>query len=165
MHPGAGARALHPAHQHEFWYQDFHRLPLADALAGRDRESVRRYLAHFYRHWAGRAEAVRPAELEAIVDAYAAPGALAASLAWYRSGAGTVQTARRALAGGPADPPPIRHHAEVLWGALDPLFPPAWAEGLERSLADHTLTVLDGVGHFLPFEAPDEVVRAVRALL
>jgi pimeloyl-ACP methyl ester carboxylesterase len=53
----------------------------------------------------------------------------------------------------------------VLWGELDPLFPPAWAEGLERSLADHRLRILPGVGHFIPFEAPDAVVEAVRALL
>jgi pimeloyl-ACP methyl ester carboxylesterase len=165
MHPGSGARALQPAHQREFWYQDFHRLPLATALAGRDRASVRAYLAHFYDHWAGRKEAVRPAEFEAIVDTYAAPGALDVSLAWYRSGAGTVETARRAVRTAVPDPPAIAHRAEILWGALDPLFPPAWAEGLERSFAAYRLTVVAGAGHFLPFEAPDEVVRAVRALL
>jgi pimeloyl-ACP methyl ester carboxylesterase len=62
-------------------------------------------------------------------------------------------------------PPPLVHPAEVLWGELDPLFPPAWAEGLERSLAHHRLRILPGVGHFIPFEAPGAVVQAVGALL
>lgn len=165
LHPGSGRRALLPEHQHEFWYQDFHRLPLSTQLVGRDRASVAAYLGHFYRHWTGRHESVRPAELEAIVDVYARPGALDSSLRWYRSGAGTVATARRAAAS-PAEPqPPLTHRAEVLWGESDSLFPPEWAEGLESTLADHRLRMLPGVGHFIPFEAPEAVIEAVRALL
>jgi pimeloyl-ACP methyl ester carboxylesterase len=165
MHPGSGARALLPEHSHEFWYQDFHRLPLAVALAGRDRAAVETYLGHFYRHWTGRPESVRGPEFEAVVDVYAVPGAFDSSLNWYRSGAGTLETARQAVAAPAGVPPPLAHPAEVLWGELDPLFPPAWAEGLERSLAHHRLRILPGVGHFIPFEAPDAVVEAVRALL
>lgn len=164
LHAGAGARALRPEHQHEFWYQDFHRLPLAGALAGRDRESVRAYLAHFYDHWCGRPETVRPAEFEAIVDVYAAPGAFEASINWYRAGAATLETARRAERA-PAPPPqPLPQPARVLWGERDPLFPPGWAEGLDRVLADHRLEVLPGVGHLIPLEAPEAVVRAVGEL-
>ncbi|HEV7467705.1 MAG TPA: alpha/beta hydrolase [Candidatus Dormibacteraeota bacterium] len=165
LHPGSGARALLPVHQREFWYQDFHRLPLAVELVGRDRVSVEAYLGHFYRHWTGRHETVRPAELAAVVDVYAVPGALDASLNWYRSGAGTLETARRAAAEPAPAPPPLPHPTEVLWGERDPLFPPDWAEGLERTLADHRLRVLPGVGHFIPFEAPDALVQAVRSLL
>jgi len=165
LHPGSGARALRPEHQHEFWYQDFHRLPLCADLAGRNRESVDLYLRHFYEHWVGRHEAVRPAEYEAIVDVYAAPGAFEASLNWYRAGAATLETARRLARTSSPDPPPLTQPARVLWGEADALFPPDWAEGLERSLADYRLTVLSGVGHFIPFEAPEAVVEAVTELL
>ncbi|HEY2703263.1 MAG TPA: alpha/beta hydrolase [Candidatus Dormibacteraeota bacterium] len=165
LHPGSGARALLPVHQREFWYQDFHRLPLAVELAGRDRTSVETYLRHFYRHWTGRQEAVREAELAAIVDVYAVPGALDASLNWYRSGAGTLETARHAAAEPAPAPPPLPHPTEVLWGEADPLFPPDWAEGLDRTLGAHRLRVLPGVGHFIPLEAPGALVDAVRSLL
>ena len=39
----------------------------------------------------------------------------------------------------------------------------AWADRIEALLADARLHVLDGVGHFVPLEAPDEVARAIRA--
>ena len=165
LHPGSGRRALLPESQREFWYQDFHRMPLAAELAGRDRATIAAYLGHFYRHWCGRPQSVRPAELDAIVDVYAVPGAFDASLNWYRSGAGTLETARRAALAPGTVPPPLPHPAEVLWGERDALFPPGWAEGLEASLAHHRLRVLPGVGHFIPFEAPDAVIDAVRALL
>jgi pimeloyl-ACP methyl ester carboxylesterase len=164
LHPGSGAMALLPEHQHEFWYQDFHRLPLAGLLAGRDRASVHTYLRHFYDHWCARPETVRAAEFEAIVDVYAAPGALDASMNWYRAGAATLETARRAARVRDPGPPPLAQPALVLWGERDPLFPPAWAEGLERSLADHRLRVLPGVGHFIPLEAPGAVIEAVAEL-
>ena len=161
LHGGSGARALMPEHQHEFWYQDFHRLPLAATLAGHDRESVRTYLRHFYDHWCGRAETVRPAEFEAIVDVYAAPGAFESSVNWYRAGAATLETARRAERAPAPSPQPLPQPSRVLWGERDPLFPPAWAEGLDRVLADYRLEVLPGVGHFIPFEAPEAVIRAI----
>ena len=123
------------------------------------------YLGHFYRHWVGRHDSVRPPEFDAIVDVYAAPGALDVSPNWYRSGAGTLETARRAMAAPVPAPPPLPHRAEVLWGERDALFPPAWAEGLESTLSHHRLRVLPGVGHFIPFEAPEAMTESIRALL
>ena len=41
--------------------------------------------------------------------------------------------------------------------------PVAWSDGIEAFLADAQLHVLDGVGHFVPLQAPDEVARAIRA--
>jgi pimeloyl-ACP methyl ester carboxylesterase len=55
--------------------------------------------------------------------------------------------------------------ATVLWGAADPLFPVAFADGLEAVLPQHRLRVLDGVGHFVPLEAAAEVAAAVRGHL
>jgi pimeloyl-ACP methyl ester carboxylesterase len=41
---------------------------------------------------------------------------------------------------------------------------PAVLAGLERAAADSTVEVLDGVGHFLPEEAPGEVADRARLL-
>jgi pimeloyl-ACP methyl ester carboxylesterase len=99
------------------------------------------------------------------VDTYARPSAFAASIGWYRAGAATVETARRAAAHPQPDPPPLPQPAEVLWGERDPLFPPEWAAGLDRCLHTYQLAVLPGVGHFIPFEAAAAVAEAVSRLL
>lgn len=163
MHPGAGRHALDPDQRGEFWYQDFHALALADELLDGDPAAVRTYLGHFYRHWGGRPDALGGAHLDAVVRAYARPGALRASLGWYRSGSSTIPAALAARTAPAAAP--VTVPAAVLWGAGDPLFPLRFADGLADTLADHRLTVLDDVGHFVPLEAPEEVAAAVRGFL
>lgn len=160
MHPGAGRLALHPDHRGEFWYQDFHQLPLASELIDGDRDRVAAYLSHFYAHWSHRQEAVAAAHLEAVIDVYRAPGAFTASLNWYRSGSGTIGSALAAR--DQPLPPPVTTPATVLWGAADPLFPARFADGLDHTLVNHQLTVLDDVGHFVPLEAAAEMTEAVR---
>jgi pimeloyl-ACP methyl ester carboxylesterase len=51
----------------------------------------------------------------------------------------------------------------VLWPTEDPLFPVAWSDRIDAFLAHARLRVLDGVGHFVPLQAPDEVAGAIRA--
>ena len=51
----------------------------------------------------------------------------------------------------------------VLWPTEDPLFPVAWSDRIDTFLARAQLRVLDGVGHFVPLQAPDEVAGAIRA--
>ena len=160
-YPGIGLRRFDPSVQPEFWYQHLHALPWAERLIGHDRETVRLYLAHFYDHWAGRKEAVRPREFDWIVDAYARPGAMRASIAYYR--ARTAERLREAT----ADPPAARiaHPTVVVWGEADPVMRAAWSDRLPEYFADVTLRLLPGVGHFVPIEAPDEVVAAVHEAL
>jgi pimeloyl-ACP methyl ester carboxylesterase len=45
----------------------------------------------------------------------------------------------------------------------DALFPVAWSDRLDQFLADVDVHVLDGVGHFVPLQAPDAVAGAIRA--
>ena len=54
---------------------------------------------------------------------------------------------------------------ELLWGELDDAAPPEIATRAEAVLVNARLTVLQGVGHFTPTEAPDEVRRAIDRLL
>lgn len=54
----------------------------------------------------------------------------------------------------------LRIPTVVLWGTKDPFFSVATARRTADALGAR-LEVLDGVGHFVPEEAPDAVVRAV----
>jgi pimeloyl-ACP methyl ester carboxylesterase len=165
VYPGIGTRPLEPEAQRERWYQHFHQLPEAGALIGHDRETVRLYLSHFYDHWLGTKLALRPAEFEEIVAAYAQPGAAAASIAWYRAGGGSGQIALAAAAGTPP-PPPIAQPTRVLWGNADPVLPAAWADRLGESFTQLLgVHILPGIGHFVPFEAPDAFVEAIRSVV
>jgi pimeloyl-ACP methyl ester carboxylesterase len=51
----------------------------------------------------------------------------------------------------------------VIWGERDPFFPSEQGERTARA-AGAPLTIAAGAGHFLPHEAPDAFVEAIRAL-
>ena len=158
--PGVGARILEPQAQREFWYQPFHQLELSEALIDGDARAVRAYLEHFWSHWSGPGWTVAPERLDALTELYARPGAFRASIGWYRAGAGTVA---KALAERP--PAPLDRVAvptTVLWPEHDPLFPLAWSDRIDEFFADVALTVLDGIGHYVPIEAPDAMAGAIR---
>ncbi|MGZ6391657.1 MAG: alpha/beta fold hydrolase [Ktedonobacterales bacterium] len=163
VYPGFGTRPLEPAAQRERWYQHFHQLPQADALIGHDRETVRLYLSHFYEHWLGNKQALRPAEFEEVVTAYAQPGAARGSIAWYRAGGGSGQLAQTA---GTTAPFPITQPTAIVWGEADPVLPSAWADRLGETFV-HLIgvQVLPGIGHFVPFEAPDAFLEGIRTVL
>ena len=155
---GIGERRFEPSAQREFWYQRFHQLPLAEELVGRDRRAIAAYLGHFYGHWIGDATALQGAEFEAIVDAYAEPGAFRASIAHYRARSAQKRSPESARSD------PIRHRTLVLWGEADPVIPVRWADRLGESFVDVDLKTLPGIGHFTAFEAPEAVVAAVATL-
>src|SRR5205807_1905205 len=111
---------------------------------------------HFYEHWAG-SRRIEPDEFREVVDAYARPGAFASSIAWYRA-----RPARRYATEKPA---PVEVPTVALWGDRDPMRPLDHREGFERAFLQATSRVLDGVGHFVPAEAPDAVVAAIAELL
>jgi pimeloyl-ACP methyl ester carboxylesterase len=159
--PGVGERVLGADPQREFWYQPFHRLALSTGLIDGRRDAVEAYLRHFWEHWSGPGWSPPDDELQALVDLYARPGAFAASIAWYRAGAGTLADALR-------ERPPAREDrlavpTTVLWPTQDPLFPVAWSDRLAEFFSDAELRVLEGVGHFVPLQAPDDVAGAIRA--
>ncbi|MEU7169409.1 alpha/beta hydrolase [Streptomyces morookaense] len=158
--PGIGDRILDPRAQREFWYQPFHQLALAEQLLDGRPEALREYLRHFWAHWSGPAYTPDEGALEHLVDAYSAPGAFAASIAWYRAGAGAV-----ALSQGekpPARADRIAVPTTVLWPEHDPLFRREWSDRLGDFFRDVTLEHVDGVGHFVPVEAPDRFAEAIR---
>ncbi len=161
FYPGFGARPLEPEAQKERWYQHFHTIAQADQIIGRDRETVRLYLSYFYDHWLGNKQSLRPKEFDAIVDSYTQPGAVRGSIAWYRAGAGSGQISAQQ-----EKLPPIEQPTSVVWGEIDPILPAAWADRLGETFSQLVrVQILPGVGHFVPFEASDVLVEAIRSVL
>ena len=159
--PDAARYALDDDHRSEFWYQDFHQLELVSTMIDGSPAAVRAYLEHFWSHWGARDIAVPTAEL---VEAYARPGAFTVSVNWYRSGSATLKTALALRSA--SDPPPVTVPTRVVWGELDPLFPPSLATNVEAAYTDlRDLVMLPDVGHFVPLEAAAEIADAVRAHL
>jgi pimeloyl-ACP methyl ester carboxylesterase len=159
--PGIGDRILSPDAQREFWYQQFHRLDLATELIDGDPAAVRAYLYHFWEHWSGPDFELPARDLEDLVTAYAPPGAFAASIGWYRAGAGSVARSLAEQPPAPADR--ITVPTTVLWPEHDPLFPPEWSDRIGEFFADARLIHLPGAGHFTPLERPAEFAAAITA--
>jgi len=157
--PGIGDRILAPDAQQEFWYQSFHRLGLSLELVDGKPDAVRSYLRHFCSHWSGPGYQPAARDLDHLVSVYGAPGAFAASIAWYRAGAGAVATSLAEQV--PAPDERIAVPTTVLWPSHDPLFPRAWSDRIGEFFAAATLTPLDGVGHFVPLECPETFASAV----
>jgi pimeloyl-ACP methyl ester carboxylesterase len=159
--PGIGDRILAPRAQQEFWYQAFHRLELCTELVDGQPDAVRAYLRHFWSHWSGPGHEPAEDHLDHLVSVYRPPGAFAASIAWYRAGAGAVAASL-------AERVPERRietPATVLWPEHDPLFPREWSDRIGEFFAAAQLTWLDGAGHFSPLEAPRDFAAAVTAAL
>jgi pimeloyl-ACP methyl ester carboxylesterase len=150
--PGVGRRVLEPDTVREFWYQHFHRSSLIENLLDGRPDAVRTYLAYIWEHWSGPGYTPEASGLEHLVEVYGAPGAFAASVAWYRAGSGTVARSLAEVAPAPADR--LRVPTTVLWPEHDPLFPREWSDRLAEFFVDFRLRPVDGVGHFLPLEAP-----------
>ncbi len=161
--PGIGQRVLAPGPQREFWYQAFHQLSLAHDLIDGHAEAVRSYLRHFWDHWSGPDFRLDEAALDHLVDAYAAPGAFSASIAWYRGGAGAIAVSLAEKPPRPQDR--IAIPTAVLWPQYDPLFPREWSDRIGEFFADATVHEVDGVGHFTPLECADEFAALIRAAL
>jgi pimeloyl-ACP methyl ester carboxylesterase len=95
------------------------------------------------------------------VDVFARPGRVEGGFNYYRARmiqrAGESETDPRDFL---IDIPTI-----VRWGELDPIIPPEFSDRLAEFFPRSTLELLPGVGHFVPFEAPDDVIGAVREAL
>ena len=160
-HSAIGDKPQEPVSQREAWYGHFHALPWSHQLVGFSRSTTEMYLRHFYEHWVGNKDSVRPKEFEAIVDTFARPNAIQASFGWYRAQyeeeTHPTRSTRRDF---PIDIPTV-----VRWGELDPIKPPSWAEGIEQTFPNLDFRFVPGAGHFVPFEAPEETVAAIRTAL
>jgi pimeloyl-ACP methyl ester carboxylesterase len=119
------------------------------------------YLRHFWSHWSGPGYELTDDRLDHLVSVYAEPGAFAASIGWYRAGAGAV--ARSVAEQQPQPEHRIAMPTAVLWPEHDPLFPRAWSDRVDEFFIDARLRYLDGAGHFTPVECPHDFAEALAA--
>jgi pimeloyl-ACP methyl ester carboxylesterase len=161
--PGVGTRVFGPGPLREFWYQAFHRLPLAEELIDGNPDAVRAYLRHFWAHWSGPDFTLPDEHLEHLVSVYSPPGAFTASVQWYRAGSGTASLAASETT--PAPEGRLDTPAVVLWPEHDPLFPREWSDRIGEFFGRARLRLVDGAGHYAPLEYPAVIAEEVRGFL
>ena len=103
-------------------------------------------------------EAVPRSVVEHFTRSLARPGRLTAALNYYRANLTAVGAAWEGLANiGPIATPTV-----LLWGDQDPALGRRGAEATRTYMeGKYELRVLEGAGHWLNFDRPDEVTRAL----
>jgi pimeloyl-ACP methyl ester carboxylesterase len=107
-------------------------------------------------------------ERQRYIDDWSRPGAMTAMLNWYR--------ASRIVIPQPGDEaampewvehgvPKLTIPVRIIWGLEDKALLPIQLDGIGEVGDDVTVFPLPGVGHFAPWEAPDQVAAALRPFL
>lgn len=101
------------------------------------------------------------------LDDWGQPGALTAMLNWYRASKIVVPAPgdEAALPNWVDHVPKIRVPVRVIWGLDDKALLPIQLDGIGE-VGDHVeVFPLPGVGHFAPWQAPDQVAAALKPFL
>jgi pimeloyl-ACP methyl ester carboxylesterase len=108
------------------------------------------------------------AEKRQYIGQWSRPGALDAMLNWYRASRMVVPPPGvtvplpdwllRAF-------PKVQVPTLVIWGMKDPALLPLQLDGLDALVEDLTIVRLQGAGHFAPWEAGNDVARALGPFL
>jgi pimeloyl-ACP methyl ester carboxylesterase len=154
-YPGIGARWFEMPHVFNTWYQIFHQQPWAEDVVGATKQATKTYIGHFLSAWSAKKDLWTEDELEAYADAYSQPGALRGGFNCYRAA-----LRGGAFTGGPA---PITTPTTVLWGDSDSILPFAWSDKLGETFADMRLKKIEGVGHFMMREDPEQINAEILA--
>ena len=111
---------------------------------------------------------ITPAERQIYIDQWSRPGALTAMLNWYRSSQVVVPAVGEdavmpdwVARGVPRLTIPVR----VIWGLEDKALLAIQLQGIGEMGDDVGIFPLKGVGHFAPWEAPDQVAAALGPFL
>jgi pimeloyl-ACP methyl ester carboxylesterase len=156
-YPGLGAKRLQLEQAKESWYQYFHLLEMAERLVGYNRDTVKIYLSHYFRHWSYVEDAFTEDDIEVYVDIFYRLGALRGGFNWYRS---RITTRYGDWLGGP-----VPHRTLIVWSDRDPIFPLEWSEGAKAYFPTSELRVLKECGHFIPRERPQELAALISDFL
>jgi len=124
--------------------------------------------AFFDGTFAKHTDAAKIGEERAVyLDQWGQPGAMTAMLNWYRASSIVVPEI-----GEDAEPPaflshpfpPLQMPVLVIWGLGDKALLPCQLEGLDALVPDLRIEKVDA-GHFVPWENPDAVTKAIRGFL
>jgi pimeloyl-ACP methyl ester carboxylesterase len=111
---------------------------------------------------------ITPEERQIYIDQWSRPGALTAMFNWYRSSQAVVPaTSEQAEMPGwvARGVPKLKIPVRVIWGLEDKALLPVQLEGMGEVGDNVEVFPLKGVGHFAPWEAPDQVADALRPFL
>lgn len=146
-------------------YMRMFRDPAHDALV---REHGLGGLLQTALNWENRPE-YDPAELGVMMQQWSDPDRAFAMLNWYRASGISVPSMDDPCRLSPEYSPPPMPRIEiptlVVWGTKDEALLPANIEALDEVVADRTIERIEGVGHFVPWEAPEAVNKALDAFL
>jgi len=108
------------------------------------------------------------AERRQYIADWSQPGGLTAMLNWYRASKmmvpppGVTLPLPQWLLGAF---PKVEVPTLVIWGMRDQALLPLQLEGLDRLVTDLKIARIPDAGHFVPWEAPDAVVKVLRPFL
>ena len=112
---------------------------------------------------------MEPEERASLIEEWRDPEAAAAMLAWYRATPLEVPPLELPYVlpddFTPPALPPLTIPTLVVWGMDDTALPPVNLDGLDAIVDDLTIERIEGVGHFVPWEAPDAINAAMEAFL
>jgi pimeloyl-ACP methyl ester carboxylesterase len=107
-------------------------------------------------------------ERVAYHEAWGQPGALTGGLNYYRA----ARMGDQVAAGGVPEEYEAKIDAMrlevptlVIWGERDPALLVGLTRGLERWIPDMRLEILEGAGHWVPYERPEEVNALIRGFV
>lgn len=115
-----------------------------------------------------RSDAMEPEERDRQLANWRIPGAARAMINWYRATPMQVPAMEDnspppAFLSGPF--PVLTMPTLVIWAMDDLALPPCNLDGMGDLIADLTIERVTGCGHFVPWEAPDEVNAAMERWL
>jgi pimeloyl-ACP methyl ester carboxylesterase len=108
---------------------------------------------------------IPPEDRAAYIAEWSQPGALTGMLNWYRASPIQVPAMDAPMESTPfldRPFPKLKMPVLVVWGMKDKALLPCQLDGLEDHMDDLTVVRIPQAGHFVPWEAPDGVTKAMR---
>jgi pimeloyl-ACP methyl ester carboxylesterase len=144
-------------------------LPVLPELAFR--AGGERLVAFMLRGGAARKDVFDDATIRPYAQAFADPKVVRSSLGYYRTMTRRLIVRRvsglRPRRGRPAPRAPrrIQMPTLIVWGMRDPVLTERVLSGIERDIPHARIVRLEGSGHFVPEEAPEELAVAIEEFL
>ena len=119
---------------------------------------MRVYISWFLKNFTARPDAIPEAAIDEFARTYAAPGAMRAGLAYYRAIPQDIADNQAAVADGKLAMPVLALGGGESFGRRE-----LTLESMRRVADDVRGGVIEGAGHFLPEEKPDEIAERLLA--